>query len=84
MSVGTPVVASNVGETPHMIDDGTDGFLISPKADPETLAWLLLSIKNDAKYKSVGMLARQKIMDKFQEDTMVRNYKNVIESVMHG
>jgi len=84
MSIGIPVVASSVGEIPHIIDDGTDGLLVSPNADPETWSGLLSSIKKDAKYKSMGVLARKKIIDKFQEEIMIRSYKNVLESVMHG
>ena len=83
MSVGIPVVASEVGEIPHMIDDGIDGFLVSPNMAPETWSRLLISIKNNDSYKNVGMLAREKIMGKFQEETMVSCYKNVLESVIH-
>ena len=36
MSVGIPVVASEVGEIPHIIDDDIDGFLVSPNMAPET------------------------------------------------
>ena len=82
MSVGIPVVASKVGEIPYMIDAGTDGFLVSPDTSPEIWADILLSIKNNAQYKSVGVLARKKIMDKFQEETMVGSYQKVIESVI--
>jgi glycosyltransferase involved in cell wall biosynthesis len=83
MSVGIPVVASKVGEIPHMIDDGMDGFLVSPNMAPETWSRILISIKNNDSYKNVGILAREKIMGKFQEETMVSCYKNVLESVIH-
>jgi glycosyltransferase involved in cell wall biosynthesis len=84
MSVGIPVVASSVGEIPHIISDGTDGFLVSPHAEPETWSGCLRAMKRDAKYKNIGILARKKIIDKFQEETMIRSYKHVIESIMHG
>jgi L-malate glycosyltransferase len=83
MAVGIPVVASEVGEIPHMIDDGIDGFLVSPNMAPEIWSRILISIKNNDSYKNVGILAREKIMDKFQEETMVSCYKNVLESVIH-
>ena len=83
MSVGIPVVASKVGEIPHMIDDGMDGFVVSPNMAPETWSRILISLKNDDSYKNTGILARKKIMDKFQEETMVSCYKNVLESVIH-
>ncbi|HEY1249016.1 MAG TPA: glycosyltransferase [Nitrososphaera sp.] len=83
MSVGVPVVASKVGEIPYMIDDGMDGFLVSPTIAPETWSRILISLKNDDSYKNIGILARKKIMDKFQEETMVNCYKNVLESVIH-
>ena len=83
MSVGIPVIASKVGEIPHMIDHGMDGFLVSPNMAPETWSRILISIKNDESYKNIGILARKKIMDKFQEETMISCYKNMLESVIH-
>ena len=83
MSVGIPVVASKVGEIPHMIDDGMDGFLVSPNTAPETWSRILILIKNDDSYKNIGILARKKILDKFQEETMISRYKNMLESVIH-
>jgi len=83
MSVGIPVVASKVGEIPHMINDGMDGFLVSPNTAPEIWSRILILIKNDDSYKNIGILARKKILDKFQEETMISRYKNILESVIH-
>jgi glycosyltransferase involved in cell wall biosynthesis len=83
MSVGIPVVASKVGEIPHMIDDGMDGFLVSPNTAPEIWSRILILIKNDDSYKNIGILARKKILDKFQEETTISRYKNILESVIH-
>jgi hypothetical protein len=56
---------------------------VSPNMAPETWSRILISLKNDDSYKNTGILARKKIMDKFQEETMVSCYKNVLESVIH-
>jgi glycosyltransferase involved in cell wall biosynthesis len=84
MSVGIPVVASKVGDIPHMIDDGIDGFLVSPDMAPEIWSRILISIKNNDSYKSIGAFARKKMLDKFQEGTMVSCYKDVLERVIHA
>jgi glycosyltransferase involved in cell wall biosynthesis len=84
MSVGIPVVASTVGEIPRIIDHGIDGFLASPHAEPETYAAILVSIKNEARHKGVGVRAREKIVSQFQEDLMISRYKNVLEHVIYS
>jgi len=78
MSVGIPVVASKIGEIPHMIDDGVDGFLVHSYMAPEIWSRILISIKHDDNYKCIGIGARKKIRDKFREETMVNCYKTVL------
>ncbi|MGE3541770.1 MAG: glycosyltransferase [Candidatus Tectimicrobiota bacterium] len=84
MSMGIPTVASRVGEIPYVIDHGTDGFLVSPQAAPETWAEIFISLKNEAKYKHVGLLARQKILATFRDQEMIRSYRSLIESVVRS
>ncbi len=45
-SAGRPVVASAVGDIPHMIEDGATGLLVPPK-DPAALATAIVRILKD-------------------------------------
>lgn len=46
MAAGLPVVATNVGGTPEVVDHGVEGFLVPP-GDPGTLAVTLAKLLDD-------------------------------------
>ena len=81
MAVGIPVIASEVGEIPYMIDDGENGFVRDIKASPEAfvqpLQWLLCPSQR----KSLGESARQKAINHFQFDAMLRHYAGLIREM---
>lgn len=41
--IGCPVIASNVGGVPQLVEDGTTGFLY-PYGEPHTLAFLIANL----------------------------------------
>lgn len=58
MAAGLPVVASEVGEIPHVIDHGKTGILV-PGSDPESLAAALTQLAGDSlTRKRMGQAAR--------------------------
>lgn len=84
MAVGLPIVASRVGGIPSLIDDGQNGFLLSPQAEPAAWAERLLALKHQTVSSGLGLSARQKTLDKFQEETMVKSYNVLLQRVIGG
>jgi glycosyltransferase involved in cell wall biosynthesis len=80
--LGTPVVASNVGGVPEIVDDGVDGVLVPP-ADSEALgkeiADLLVDWERRSRFRGIGTA---KVEARFGFRRMVRAYEQVYEEVL--
>jgi sugar transferase (PEP-CTERM/EpsH1 system associated) len=81
MAVGIPVIATNVGEIPYIIDHGINGFLQEARASPEVFVQALRSVLCPSQRKSLGDAARKKAVSHFKLDTMVRKYTSLIREV---
>ena len=65
MATGLPVVATNVGGVPDILDDGQQGFVIQPN-DGAALAQRIERLLADATLRlSMGKHARQKVEERF-------------------
>ncbi|WOX58351.1 glycosyltransferase family 4 protein [Methanoculleus receptaculi] len=65
MACGKPLVGTNVGGIPYLIDDGKTGLLVEPK-DPPGLADALVNVlTNDTTRREMGVAARKKAVDLF-------------------
>jgi glycosyltransferase involved in cell wall biosynthesis len=79
MAVGIPVVATKVGEIPHIVDDGINGYVVDLEAPVEAFVGSLSELLSPARREDMRTRARQKIVDHFQEQAMVQEYKTIIE-----
>jgi glycosyltransferase involved in cell wall biosynthesis len=81
MSVGRPVVATNVGSIHEAVRDGETGFLVPP-GDADQLAARVLNLLNDSSIRrSMGEAARQAVVERWSLDAMVGGYEQLIEAV---
>jgi glycosyltransferase involved in cell wall biosynthesis len=72
-----PVVGTLVGGIPDLIEDGANGYLVSPGNERE-LASAVLKILNDKGIAvKMGKAGRKKVTDRFSADTMVRSIEKV-------
>ena len=74
MGHGVPVVATNVGGLPEIINTGVDGILI-PHHNSDLFAYECIElISNKVKWESMSRSARRKIKNNFSVDSMINNY----------
>lgn len=81
--IGCPVIATNVGGVPQLIDNGRTGFLY-PYNEPHTLAFLIADIYRDGKL--LREISRNEVKEAVKRndpksiaDTLIDIYKEVIE-----
>jgi glycosyltransferase involved in cell wall biosynthesis len=81
MALGKPVIATNNGGTPELVDDSINGYLIN-HFDVESLSYRLIDLLNDnTKRKKMGVAANQKVRDVFSIDKMIFQFMNEYEKL---
>ena len=82
MTAGLPVVASQVGGIPELMEDGATGFLI-PVGDDIRMAGQILRLAGDtAMRQSMGQAGRRRALSLFSEDGMVANYRRIYRELL--
>jgi N-acetyl-alpha-D-glucosaminyl L-malate synthase BshA len=81
MSAEVPVVASNIGGLPEVIENGETGYLHDPGAIGGFVDSVLKLLRNETLRRSMGRKARQVARRKFNADDMVDRYVQVYESL---
>ncbi|CUS77491.1 Glycosyltransferase involved in cell wall bisynthesis [Candidatus Kryptonium thompsonii] len=71
MMAGLPVVASNVGGVPELVEDGVNGFLVPPGDIVKFTKALQTLIENETLRKEMGEAGRAKAMKNFSLDKML-------------
>lgn len=81
MSCGVPVIASDVGGNPELIDHGMNGFLFNPSVQSELAGLLVTYAQNPGLAAQHGRTGRQKAVSDFSVDLMVKGYEAVYKRV---
>ena len=82
MASRLPLVATEVGEIPTVLQDGRTGVLV-PAAEPEILAAAIIELLGDpAKRERLGSAARQLVEDEFSAERMRADYLRVYEDAI--
>ena len=77
MAMEKPVVASRVGGIPDLVDDGLNGFLISP-GDVKELSDAIMKVLTDKDMADhMGKQGRKKVTDQFSAETMVQSIEKI-------
>ena len=80
MAAGKPIVATNVGGIPELIDDGTTGLLVAP-GDSKGLAAAIESILHHRDLAvQFGAAARQKAIAEFSFDKLLSTLDRLYQS----
>lgn len=82
MSAGVPVVASNVGGLPELVEHGVTGFL-ERVGDVDAHVRAVLTLLNDPRLRSrMGRAGRKRAIDLFHVDRIVDQYRRVYEELV--
>ena len=77
MASGLPVVASNVGGIPELVEDGRTGHLVPP-GDPKALAAALTRLLDDPRRSAeFGAAGRRKIEQNYSFDRMIEQMETL-------
>jgi glycosyltransferase involved in cell wall biosynthesis len=81
MAQGLPVVATGVGGTLEVVDDGQSGLLVPP-ADPARLAAAMLRIWSDPELsRRMGAVGRQRVEKDFDVASTTKNYESLYQEL---
>ena len=78
MACAKPVICSNSGGNPELVIDGVTGFLVDPKNDPQEISEKILWLKeNPDKCIAMGNAGKDRLLNKFSTEQMVRKYQSL-------
>ncbi|MHB1422892.1 MAG: glycosyltransferase, partial [Gemmataceae bacterium] len=84
MAFGLPVVATRAGGLPEVVEDGVTGLLVPP-GDPAALAAAMARLLADPDLRRrMGQAGRQRAIEKFTAERVVRETISVYERVRSG
>jgi glycosyltransferase involved in cell wall biosynthesis len=78
MAVGVPVIASDVGEIPYIIEDGVNGCVHTLDRGEKAFADSLHQLRSPSRRIAFGHAARRRIIETFQQATMVSRYQMLL------
>ena len=84
MACEVPVVASNVGGLPEVIENRVTGFLHAPD-DLDGMATSAVAVLTDCDlHRTVARLARRRVREQFCEERVVPMYEDLYRTVAHN
>ncbi|MGZ8240692.1 MAG: TIGR03088 family PEP-CTERM/XrtA system glycosyltransferase [Methylobacter sp.] len=82
MATGLPVIATDVGGNPELVEDGKTGQLTTA-GDPVAMAEKILDYAiNEQKRRRHGQHAQKRVLQRFSLAAMVDQYKTVYDSLL--
>lgn len=82
MSCGVPVIASDVGGLPEVIEDGVSGILY-PVGDVEGMAQGAVQVlTDDSSHTRFAQAARQRVLNHFDASRIVPQYESLYEELL--
>jgi glycosyltransferase involved in cell wall biosynthesis len=80
MANGKAVVATRVGDNPHVIEDGVSGVLVNA-GDIDGLVEALASTADPGRRRQLGLTARARFEEQFTLERMIRGYEAVYQDL---
>lgn len=84
MQCGKPVVSTNTGAIPEIIDDGLNGFLVPTHNPDEVANKIELLLRKPELRKLVGENAYKKFLNNYTFERFEKNIKDVFEEIVRA
>lgn len=81
MAMQKPILATNVGGIPEMIQNGSNGILIESKNTNALISALSGMITNNDMRRCLGQKAKETAQDQFRLEIMIRNYEELYKNL---
>ncbi|MCI0337012.1 MAG: glycosyltransferase [Acidobacteria bacterium] len=82
MCASLPVVATNVGALPELVEEGVTGFLVEPGNDEDFAERISRFYGMEEMTRGFGMAGRHKVEREFRLDQMLQRYADLYLSVL--
>jgi len=80
---GLPIVATHVDGSPEVVQNGTNGFLVSPRDVIGMSRCVIQLLKDPPCRKKMGIKGQERVKA-FEINHMVRSYQNLYEDLLRG
>ncbi len=81
MAAEKPVVATRVGSVDKTVQDGRNGYLITPGSEEELAARLIELLRDRSRAATFGRAGRQHVVEHASVQRMVAGYEDMIEGI---
>ncbi len=82
MAASLPVVATDVGGNPELVEDGRTGLLV-PAADPAALARAIETLLGDPELRqSLGRAGRRRVVERYSLDRLIDSIETLYASLL--
>jgi glycosyltransferase involved in cell wall biosynthesis len=82
MAAAVPVVATAVGGTPEVIEDGVEGYLVQA-GDPAALADRILRVLRSGVGRKMGSRGQQRVREQFTFAAQASQYQQLFDRLLH-
>ena len=83
MAAGKAIVATRVGDNPHVLDDNVTGLLVEP-GDVAAMTEALTRLRDEGLRSRLGSAARERFNERFTLEHMTRAYERLYSDLVAG
>jgi glycosyltransferase involved in cell wall biosynthesis len=81
MSCGRPVVASNRGGIPEVVEDGQTGLLADPDRPASFATAIVRLLTNSAEAEAMGAAGRRRVLERYTSDAIADHLQRVFDEL---
>jgi glycosyltransferase involved in cell wall biosynthesis len=83
MALGKPVIGTNVGGIPEVVQDGVTGYLVEPRNPPQLADKMLQLLNDETTRRQMGIKGQQRVKELFDIKIQVSKIEQIYASVLN-